>query len=101
MFSVAWPTQTTANGGSERNVTGQVSVYFDSQLTLPSDAWVEYSGSFPQRGGPQNIIDFATCYKISPHQQLDFHCGFGLSAAAPSHMIGFGYSVRFQVIRSR
>jgi hypothetical protein len=35
-------------------------------------------------------------YKISPHQQLDFHFSFGLSAAAPDHAIGFGYSVRFQ-----
>ena len=99
MFSVAWPTQATENGGTKRNVTGQGSVYFDRQLTSPWDAWVEYSGSFPQRGGPQNIIDFGTSYKISPHQQLDFHCGFGLSSAAASHFIGFGYSVRFAVIR--
>ncbi len=101
MFSVAWPTQATESGGTKRNVTGQGSIYFDRQLTLPWDAWVEYSGSFPQRGGPQNIIDFGTSYKLTPHQQLDFHCGFGLSAAAPSHMIGFGYSVRFQVIHAR
>lgn len=101
MFSVMWPTQAAANGGLQRDVTGQGSVYFDRQLTAPWDAWVEYSGAFPQRGGPQNIIDFGTSYKISPHQQLDFHAGFGLSAAAPSHMIGFGYSVRFQVIHAR
>ena len=101
MFSVAWPTQAALNGGTKRNVTGQGSVYFDRQLTSPWDAWVEYSGSFPQRGGPQNIIDFGTSYKISPHQQLDFHAGFGLSSAAPDHFIGFGYSVRFQVIRPK
>jgi hypothetical protein len=101
MFSVAWPTQAAANGYTRRNTTGQGSVFFDRQLTAPWDAWVEYSGSFPQRGGPQNIIDFGTSYKISPHQQLDFHAGFGLSAAAPDHFIGFGYSVRFQVIRPR
>lgn len=99
MFSVAWPSQTGADGGTRRNVTGQGSVFFDRQLTAPWDAWVEYSGSFPQRGGPQNIIDFGTSYKPSPHQQLDFHAGFGLSSAAPDHLIGFGYSVRFQVIR--
>jgi hypothetical protein len=29
----------------------------------------------------------------TPNQQLDFHCGFGLSAAAPDHSVGFGYSV--------
>ncbi len=96
MFSVMWPTE-----GAQRNVTGQASMYFDKQLTTPWDAYVEYSGSFPERGGPQHLIDFGTAYKISPHQQLDFHCGFGLSAAVPDHIIGFGYSVRFQVIRSK
>jgi hypothetical protein len=96
MFSVMWSTE-----AGRRNVTGQSSVYFDRQLTQPWDAYVEYSGSFPQRGGPQHVIDFGMAYKSSPHQQLDFHCGFGLSAATPDHFIGVGYSVRFQVIRSR
>jgi hypothetical protein len=96
MFSVMWPTEET-----RRNLTGQSSVYFDRQLTKAWDAYVEYSGSFPQRGGPQNVIDFGTAYKITPHQQLDFHCNFGLSAAIADHSIGIGYSVRFQVFRSR
>jgi hypothetical protein len=96
MFSVMWPTE-----GRRRNLTGQSSVDFDRQLTKRWDAYVEYSGSFPQRGGPQNVIDFGTAYKITLHQQLDFHCNFGLSGATPDHSIGFGYSVRFQVFRSR
>jgi hypothetical protein len=95
-FYMMWPTET-----ARHNLTGQASVYFDRQLTAPWDAYVEYSGAFPQRGGPQHTIDFGTAYKLSPHQQLDFHCGFGLSAATPDHTIGFGYSVRFQAIRSR
>jgi Putative MetA-pathway of phenol degradation len=96
MFSLAWPTE-----GPRRDLTGQASVYFDRQLTQPWDAYVEYSGAFPQRGGPQHQIDFGTAYKISPHQQLDCHFGFGLSSAVPNHSIGAGYSVRFQVFRSR
>jgi hypothetical protein len=96
MFSVMWPTE-----GPRRNLTGQSSVYFDRQLTKAWDVYVEFSGSFPQRGGPQNVIDFGTTYKITPHQQLDFHCNVGLSAATPDHSIGFGYSFRFQVFRSR
>lgn len=96
MFSLAWPTE-----GPRRNLTGQSSVYLDRQLTQPWDAYIEYSGAFPQRGGPQHQIDFGTAYKISQHQQLDFHCGFGLSSAVPDHSIGVGYSVRFQVFRSR
>ncbi len=96
MFSLMWPTE-----GARRNLTGQSSVYFDRQLTSLWDAYIEYSGAFPQRGGPQNIIDFGTSYKPTPHQQLDFHCSFGLSAAVPDHSIGFGYSVRFQAFRSK
>jgi hypothetical protein len=101
MFSLMWPTQAGPGSYSKRNLTGQASVYFDRQLTLPLDAYVEYSGAFPQRGGPQNTIDFGTSYKLATHQQLDFHCGFGLSSTVPDHLIGFGYSVRFQGIRSR
>ncbi|HZD50078.1 MAG TPA: transporter [Silvibacterium sp.] len=96
MFSVMWP---TVDG--RHNATGQASMYFDRQLTKPLDAWVEYSGDFPQRGGPEHIIDFGASYKLSPHQQLDFHTGFGLSAAAPDYFIGLGYSLRLQVIRAR
>jgi hypothetical protein len=96
MFSLMWPTE-----AGQRNLTGQSSLYFDRQLTPLWDTYVEYSGAFPQRGGPQHVIDFGTAYKPTPHQQVDFHCGFGLSAASADHSIGFGYSVRFQVIRSR
>ena len=96
MFALTWPTE-----GARRNLTGQSTVFFDQQLTRPWDAYIEYSGTFPQLGGPQHMVGFGTAYKPSPHQQLDFHCSFGLSAGAPDHMIGVGYSVRFQVIRSK
>jgi hypothetical protein len=91
MLSLLWP---TVEG--RRDLAGQSSVYFDRQLTQPWDAYLEYSGAFPRRGGPLHVIDFGTAYKISPHQQLDFHCNFGLSSAAPDHSIGFGYSFRLQ-----
>ena len=94
-FGVSWPTES-----ARRNVAGQSSLYIDRQLTSPWDAYLEYSGAFPQRGGPQHLIDFGTAYKPTPHQQLDFHCGFGLSSAAPDYSVGFGYSVRFQIFRS-
>ena len=96
MFSLLWPTES-----GRRNLTGQSRLYFDRQLRQTWDAYVEYSGSFPQRGGPQHVIDFGTAYKPSPNQQIDLHCNYSLSAATPGHSIGFGYSVRFQVIRSR
>jgi hypothetical protein len=31
--------------------------------------------------------------------QIDFHVGVGLSSAAVDHLIGIGYSFRFQAIR--
>jgi len=95
-FAVMWP---TVSGW--HNITGQASVYFDRQLTAPWDAYVEYSGAFPQRGDPQHTIDFGAAYKPTPHQQLDLHCNFGLSASTPDHSIGFGYSFRFQAFRSK
>lgn len=95
-FGIGWPTQSMG-----RNVMAQSSLYFDRQLTSLVDAYLEYSGVFPQRGGPQHLIDVGTAYKPTSHQQLDFHCGFGLSSASPDYAIGFGYSARFQVIRSK
>jgi len=96
MFSVAWPTQS-----GRRNTTGQASMYFDRQLTASWDAYVEYSGAFPERGSPQHLINTGMAYKLSPHQQLDFHVIFGLSAATADYQIGLGYSFRLQVIRAQ
>jgi hypothetical protein len=89
MFSIYWPTQ-----GSSRNTTGQATFLFDRQLTGPWDAFVEYVGDYPQRGGPEHILHFGTSYKVTPRQQVDFHVGAGLSAAAPGHLLGVGYSFR-------
>jgi hypothetical protein len=87
--------------GTQRNVTGQATLYFDRALGSVWDAYVEYAGQFAQRGGPQHTLDFGAAYKISPHQQLDLHCNFGFAAALPTHAIGAGYSVRFQVIHAK
>ncbi len=92
MFSVYWPTQ-----GHLRNVTGESSFLFDRQLTKPWDAFVEYVGDFPEVGGPRHLLHFGTALKITEQQQIDFHVGVGLSAAAVDHLIGIGYSFRFQV----
>jgi len=93
-LGVTWPTD-----AGRRNAAGQSSLYADRQLTSAWDAYLEYSGVFPQHGGPQHMIGFGTAYKLTPHQQLDIHSGFGLSSAAADYSVGFGYSVRFQVCR--
>jgi hypothetical protein len=94
IFSVYWPTQ-----GRRRNLTGESTFLFDRQLTKPWDAFVEYAGDFPEFGGPRHLLHFGTALKVSPQQQIDFHVGVGLSSAAVDHLIGFGYSFRFQAIR--
>jgi hypothetical protein len=94
MLSLYWPTQ-----GRTRNVTGQSTFELDRQLTGPWDAFVEYAGSFPERGGPQHLLHLGTALKLAKRHQLDFHVGVGLSSAAPDHFIGIGYSFIFQGIR--
>jgi hypothetical protein len=91
MFSVYWPTQ-----GQTRNVTGEATLLFDRQLTKAWDAFLEYAGDFPEYGGTRHLLHFGTAYKLTPEQQIDFHAGVGLSAAAVDHFIGVGYSFRFQ-----
>jgi Putative MetA-pathway of phenol degradation len=93
MFGLLWSTQ-----GPRRNFTGQASILVDRQITSPWDAFIEYAGDFPQRGGPQHLLHLGTAFKITPNQQLDFHAGFGLSSAAVDHFIGFGDSLQFRAI---
>jgi hypothetical protein len=91
MFSVYWPTQ-----GQRRNVTGETTFLFDRQLTKPWDAFLEYAGDFPENGGPRHLLHFGTAYRLAPQHQIDFHVGVGLSSATVDHIIGVGYSFRFQ-----
>jgi hypothetical protein len=93
-LALYWPTQ--ADG---RNLTGESTFLLDRQLTKPMDAFIEYAGDFPQRGGPRHLLHFGAAYKIAPRQQLDLHVGIGLSSAAIDHFIGIGYSFRFQALR--
>jgi len=71
----------------------------DRQLTRPWDAFVEYAGDFPEVGGTRHLLHFGTALKITQQQQIDFHVGVGLSSAAVDHLIGIGYSLRFQAVR--
>ncbi len=93
-LSVYWPTQ-----GHARNVTGESTFLLDRQLTKPWDAFVEYAGDFPENGSPRHLLHFGTALKIANQQQIDFHVGVGLSSAAVDHLVGIGYSFRFQALR--
>jgi hypothetical protein len=94
MLSMYWPTQ-----GHTRNATGEFTFLLDRPLTKPWDAFIEYAGDFPEVAGPRHLLHFGTALKITKQQQIDFHVGVGLSSAAVDHLIGIGYSFRFQAIR--
>ncbi|HYA63153.1 MAG TPA: transporter [Candidatus Sulfotelmatobacter sp.] len=85
-----WPTL-----AGTHNFTGETTFFFDRQLTKPWDAFVEYAGDFPERGGSRQFLHFGTAYKLAPHHQIDFHVAVGLSNAAPHAYVGFGYSFLF------
>jgi hypothetical protein len=82
-----WPTI-----AARHTFTGESTFFLDRQLTKPWDAFVEYAGDFPQRGGARDLLHFGSAYKIARRHQIDFHLGVGLSRAAPHTFVGFGYS---------
>jgi hypothetical protein len=94
MLSVYWLAKT-----GYRNLTGETTLLLDRQLRKTWDAFLEYAGDFPQNEGPRHLLHFGTLYRITPRQQLDFHVGVGLSAAAVDHFFGAGYSFRLQAVR--
>jgi hypothetical protein len=89
-----WPTLTGTH-----NFTGETTFVFDRQITPAWDAFVEYAGDFPQRGGSRQILHVGGACKLSPRQQIDFHAGAGLSPAAPHFFIGAGYSFLLRVAK--
>ena len=91
MLSVYWPTQ-----GRARNVTAESTFLLDRQLRKPWDAFAEYAGDFPEVGPPRHLLHVGTALKLGAQHQIDFHLGVGLSSAAVDHIIGVGYSVRWQ-----
>lgn len=93
MLSLYGPTQNHLH-----NLTGESTILLDRQLTVPWDAFVEYVGDFPERGGTRQFIQFGTALKLGKgqQQQLDFHAAVGLTSAAVNHFIGVGYSFRLQ-----
>jgi hypothetical protein len=77
-LAVYWLTQPSQEEAT-RNLTGESTFLLDRQLAKPLDAFIEYAGDFPQRGGPRHLLHFGAAYKIAPRQQLDVHFGIGLS----------------------
>ena len=96
MQSLFWNTD-----GDRRDGLWEPTFYLEKEITKPWDAFVEYAGDYPQRGGPREIAHFGTAYRVTPRQQVDFHFGFGLSHDAPRRFFAVGYSVRIDRIFGR
>jgi len=94
MLSVYSPTQ-----AGQHNVTGETAFLIDRTLTKTWDAFIEYAGDFPERGGPRHLLHFGTAFRVTSNQQIDFHAGAGLSSATADHFIAAGYSFRVRVFR--
>jgi hypothetical protein len=57
--------------------------------------FVEYVGFYTHAHSPSNIIHFGIVRKLSRHNQVDLHFGFGMDKTAPAAFVGTGYSFRF------
>ena len=89
MLSVYWPSQSGA-----RNTTGESTFVVDRQLAKRWDAFVEYVGDYPDHGASLLILNSGGAYRLTKTEQIDFHVAFGLNEAAPTYIVGLGYSFR-------
>jgi len=89
-----WPTE-----AGKHDFTGETTFFVDRQLTKPWDAFLEYAGDFPHRGGSRQIVHFGSSYKLAPRHQVDFQIAAGLSHAAPHMFVGVGYSFLLRVAK--
>lgn len=77
-----------------RSVQWQPDVLISRSLGTKACTFLEYGGYFTSNQYPINLIHLGAMYKLTRHQQIDTHCGFGLNQNAPSAFVGCGYSIR-------
>ena len=90
MFGVTWFTSEHIN-----NPTFEPTLSLDHSFSAARDAFVEYAGQYPDHARPAQTLDGGGSWRVTDHQQIDLHVGFGLNRSAPNHFLGFGYSFRF------
>lgn len=76
------------------SVQWQPDVLVSRSIGSKACAFLEYGGYFTSHSYPLNLMHLGAQYKLTPHQQIDAHCGFGLNQSAPSAFVGGGYSFR-------
>ena len=67
----------------------------EKKLTERLSVFSEYVGDYPEGAGPSLLLNSGAVYHLTRTQQVDFHIALGLNHNAPSYIIGFGYSYRF------
>lgn len=96
MFSGLWNTV-----DYRRQFLWEPTFYLERELTKNTDAFVEFAGDYYLHGSTQEFIHFGLAYRVTPRNQFDFHCGFGLTPATPNHFFAGGYSFRFDHVFRR
>jgi hypothetical protein len=82
--------------GPTTTLTTEPTFVLEKALGDRADVFVEYVGDYPAaHAGPSQLFNTGGAYRLTPTQQIDFHAGFGLNNAAPSYILGIGYSIRF------
>ena len=87
MFTAFWFPRQPKN-----NPTVEPTLAVERQVGPHADVFLEYVGDFPHQGMPSQLIDSGGTYRITPHQQLDFHLGVGINRNSPKYFFGVGYS---------
>jgi len=78
-----------------RSTTTQSTFAIERDLSDRTDIFIEYAGDFRSHEQPSHLFNVGGAFRFTPRQQVDFHVAAGLSRAAPSYVIGVGYSIRF------
>jgi hypothetical protein len=82
-------------GRSRSSVTTEPTFVIEKEIGTRSELFIEYVGDYPSHDRPDHLLNSGGAYRITPKQQIDFHIGAGFNRAAPSYVIGVGYSIRF------
>jgi hypothetical protein len=72
----------------------------EKKVSEKGSLFLEYVGDYRENGSSAQLLNSGGLYRLSPHQQVDFHVALGLNHNAPSYIIGVGYSIRFDELFS-
>lgn len=77
----------------DKNVVYQPTCDLIRKLGPKGDCFVEYVGNFQRSARSNQIIDAGALYRFRRNQQLSARFGFGVTSAAPTAFVEFGYSL--------